>query len=103
MKELIKVLYFKINEEPELLEIENDLSALQKLVGGYIQVVPLKSDLYLICNETGRLDNLQYQERYNIYGDFLVAKALGDELTTFDEILARRVLKEIDDLLNILL
>lgn len=73
------------------------------MVGGYIQVVPLMPNIFLICNETGMLDNLPYQEKYNIHGDFLIARAEGDELTTLDELTAKRVLKEIDDLMSRLL
>lgn len=38
--------------------IDNTLEALQKIVGGYIEVVTLAPDLALICNEEGRIYGL---------------------------------------------
>lgn len=37
--------------EPELVEVENTLKALQTEVGGYIETVTIASDAVVICNE----------------------------------------------------
>lgn len=37
------------------LNIDNDLHALQKLVGGYIETLTLATDCCVICNEEGRI------------------------------------------------
>lgn len=38
---------------PGVIEIENSLRAMQTIVGGYIEAVPLTTDSALICNEDG--------------------------------------------------
>ncbi len=40
---------------PVLKKVPNTLEALQGLVGGYIEVVTLASDLAVICDEEGRI------------------------------------------------
>ena len=37
------------------LNIDNDLRALQKLVGGYIETLTVATDCCMICNEEGRI------------------------------------------------
>lgn len=39
--------------EPEIIEVENTLKALQQEVGGYIETVTIASDAVVICNEEG--------------------------------------------------
>ena len=53
----IKVLYCPSWAKPGIREIENTLGAMQKLVGGYIEVVTLQDEpeLVLVCNEEGLL------------------------------------------------
>ena len=46
--------------EPEIVEVENTLAALQQEVGGYIEVITLPYGAALICNEEGRLHHLMY-------------------------------------------
>lgn len=46
-------------------EIDNTLEAMQKIVGGYLETVTLDKDVVLICNEEGRLMNLQPSVRIN--------------------------------------
>ena len=52
----IKVLFLEVQKEPVVLEIDTGLEAMQKLVGGYIECVPLNDHgLDLVCNEEGKL------------------------------------------------
>lgn len=46
--------------EPELIDVDNTLKALQAEVGGYIETVTIASDAVVICNEEGRLHGLPY-------------------------------------------
>lgn len=43
------------NEKPRSIFINNQLRAYQDLVGGFIEVYPLKPDLLMIINEDGKL------------------------------------------------
>ena len=58
-KEKMTVLYVKPGEKPKRIEIENDLEALQRAVGGYIEAVyPYEDPVALIVNEEGKLNGL---------------------------------------------
>ena len=64
-----------------LLETSGELSALQKLVGGYIELHSLGGGLMLVCNEVGQLKGLPFNQCVrlphgfvNIVGDFFVTR-----------------------------
>ncbi len=66
------------------LNIDNDLRALQKLVGGYVETLAVTTDCCVICNEEGRI--LGMPENCNFCGiDFagpiLLVGVDGDEFT----------------------
>lgn len=57
--EKIKVLIYTPGEPTVMLkEIDNELATFQKIVGGYIECVKIGPDLYLICNEEGKIRGL---------------------------------------------
>ena len=49
----MKVIIKKPFEKPEVIEIENKLSALQEAVGGPIEVLPIAEDICVIRNKEG--------------------------------------------------
>ena len=75
MKKKIKVLYKRVGREPEVIEIENTLQAMQSLVGGFIEVIPY--DYYeLVCNDEGKLQGLYPNVGFDydiINGNFFIA------------------------------
>lgn len=81
MQRRIKVLVVKPNKLPELQEIDNTLSAKQKVVGGYIEYATREHypDVVFICNESGKLEGLPLNRSIGddiIAGDFIIA---GDD------------------------
>ena len=76
--------------------IDNELKELQNLVGGYIEVLPLKDNLVMIIDEEGKIKNRQYNElattilqHYVKTQDFIVGHAIlcctnGEEFENFD-------------------
>lgn len=84
-KNMMKVLLVKPEMHPQLVEIENELEVLQKIVGGLIQAVyPFEDEVCLICNDEGKLLNLQMNRALSdddggiydvIAGNFLVVGA----------------------------
>ena len=58
-KQYIRAILKEPSKPPEVIIIENTLSALQKAVGGHIEVVSFASDACFICNEEGRLLGLE--------------------------------------------
>lgn len=75
MKNKITVLYKRVGREPEVVEIENTLQAMQSLVGGFIEVIPY--DYYeLVCNDEGKLQGLYPNVGFDydiINGNFFIA------------------------------
>lgn len=95
MKAIIK----KPGEKPRVIEIENELSALQEAVEGYIQAVPLAADACIICNEEGKLIGLPYNTRIlnEIFvGNILFVGVAGEEFCSLTNeqisLIAERVL-----------
>lgn len=71
----IKVLYKRIGQDPKVIEIEDTLKEKQKLVGGFIEVVPY-GDHELICNEEGKIIGLYPNVAFDydtINGNFIIA------------------------------
>jgi len=65
---VIKVLFVKPNEEPEVINIRDDLKVMEELVGGSIEeYMPFDDEVALICNEEGELRNLSVNR--NIYDE----------------------------------
>lgn len=63
--------------------VENKLEEIQNLVGGYIEVLPLKDNLVMIIDEEGKLKNRQKNELatailqyYVNTSDYIVGHAL---------------------------
>lgn len=84
----MKVLKYAVNKEPELIEIENGLEAMQSEVDGYIETVTFPSvNTVLVCNEEGKVKNypmnaLVISNRdeilHVIHGDFFICSFEGD-------------------------
>ena len=59
MKDRLEVLYVRPNKTAEFVEIDNDLTSMQKLVDGYIEeYMPFDDEVAVICNEEGKMKNL---------------------------------------------
>lgn len=55
----ITVLFVRAGQPPEKMEIENDLKAMQRLVGGDIEeYMPFEDEVAIICNEEGKVMGL---------------------------------------------
>ena len=58
-KDRLEVLYVRPNKTAEFVEINNDLTSMQKLVDGYIEeYMPFDDEVAVICNEEGKMKNL---------------------------------------------
>lgn len=56
---VIKVLKVEPDKFPEVIEMPNELEAMQAIVGGYIEVYPLAEDVAIVCNEEGKMMSLE--------------------------------------------
>jgi Domain of unknown function (DUF3846) len=51
----IRAVLINVGEAPKIVEIENELEAFQKIVGGYIECVSIGFDMIMVINEEGKL------------------------------------------------
>lgn len=76
MNNKIRILVVEPNKEPYQLKIEHKLENLQRVVGGLIEFVELEHNVDLICNEEGKLNNLEFNRVITndvICGTFFIA------------------------------
>lgn len=83
-KEEIRTIVIEPGKDPRMETIRNDLHTLQRLVGGYIEAVPLAEDMAMIVNEEGKLMGLPKNFWMKVIGDYIVGTAVfvgvdGDE------------------------
>lgn len=87
--EKIKVLIVDPTIDPYIEEIENTLEKKQKIVGGLIEFVELENNIDLICNEEGKIHNLQMNRIIKndvICGTFIITgQENGESISLTDE------------------
>lgn len=116
-KVLVGIYFNQSKEEPEVIEIENKLESVQRLVGGYIELVTPEmfenldkriKNLDIWINEEGRLiegmiPNIQlnpdFEEESVLYGNLVVLAK--DEKGNFSSIPEERIEGVIDCLKEI--
>lgn len=99
----MNVYYYECGKEPCIIEVENELSSLQKLVDGYIETLSFDIDnrsYVIIMNEEGRLMGLPVNgivlpidekgayggnPSIPIVGNFFVCKYSGDDFVSITE------------------
>lgn len=83
MAKNLKVVMVEPHKEPYVTEIADELSALQKAVGGYIEIVYNGDGTVIVCNEEGKLQGLEGNRRIHdgtsiIAGTFFVVGDGGE-------------------------
>lgn len=84
----MKVLVKKVGKKPEVREIEDKLEVYQKIVDGYIEVIPFAENVLCICNAEGKLNNLPANFILFddvIVGDVIFISASGEDFCGLDE------------------
>lgn len=77
---------------PTLVDIPNELHDLQKAVGGFIETVRFSKECILICNEMGRILELD-PNTFGICGPFLIVGDGGEEFRSLTDEEADMVLR----------
>lgn len=83
-------------KRPVVVEIEDDLKALQEAVGGWIETVTLPYGLCVICNEEGRIMGLPFNTIFAgipLVGTFLVVGTKGEDFADVPEKYVPKVLQ----------
>lgn len=106
MNEKLTVVMVEPHKTPYKTEINNELSALQNAVGGYIETVYNGDGTIIVCNEEGKLMSLEGNRRIRngtsvIAGTFFIVGDDGENFRSLTESEAVRYMdrfKEIEDI-----
>lgn len=63
MSRSVTIVRCRVGEEPRLEEASDELEALQALVGGFLEAVPVLRSVFLYLNENGALEDLPRNRR----------------------------------------
>lgn len=88
---MIRVLLFPVGKPARVEHISGSLESMQKIVGGWIQMVPVGSGLDLVCDEEGKMNGSR-PNRFvprledTIHGPFFISKhdEAGDAVSITD-------------------
>ncbi len=102
MSKNLTVVMVEPHKAPYVAEVDDELSALQKAVGGYIEVVENGDGTLIICNEEGKLQGLEGNRRIRdgssiIAGTFFV---VGDDGENFRSLTESEVTRYMDRFKN---
>lgn len=85
MKDRIKVIVKMPHEEFGHIEvINNELHSFQTIVGGYIEMATLTSDMGIICNEEGLINNMPINcniAGFTFFGTIIAVGIDGEDFT----------------------
>lgn len=98
MSKKLTVVIVEPHKAPYIKKIDDELSALQKCVGGYIETVYNGDGTIIVCNEEGKLQGLEGNRRIRdgssiIAGTFFV---VGDDGENFRSLTESEVVKYMD-------
>lgn len=108
MKENIVVLLKKWGEKPEVRMIPNDMKAIQGIVDGIIEVVQIRNNVVMICNEEHKTRSKFYdQDNFLITsGQYVIDRVKGNAVICstdgedFDDLDSDAMLDIFDELSN---
>ncbi len=75
-------------KNPRIMEIENTLEAMQKTVGGYIEMINMDHGDVIVVNEEGKLIGLEGNRKLGgdiLTGSFFIAGTNGEDLASLSK------------------
>lgn len=77
----MRVIKKEPGKKPEVVDIENSLEEIERLIGGNVAVVPIADDVVILCNADGKEKNMPYNVNVPFFGTVMVSGVnLGDNL-----------------------
>jgi len=90
----MKAIMVRPGGRPEIIEIENELHALQKAVGGHLESVTLGEDWCVLCDEERRFKGEPYTCSINgvVFGGVvLIVGIAGEDFADIPQHMAERL------------
>jgi len=90
----MKAIMVRPGGRPEIIEIENELHALQKAVGGHLESVTLGEDWCVLCDEEWRFKGEPYTCSINgvVFGGVvLIVGIAGEDFADIPQHMAERL------------
>ena len=88
----MKVLAVEPDKDAYIINISNELSEMQDIIEGYIQVIQIEENVVLVCNEEGKLIGLRpnraiYHDGFVdiIAGNFFLCECDGENFTSISD------------------
>lgn len=87
---MVKVIIVEPNQGPKEVETDGSLKSFQELVGGYLEVIPVKMKfgIVLLANEDGLMQRLPKNRivlGHNIVGNIVCVGSEGTEFASLTE------------------
>lgn len=87
-------------QEPQIIDVENSLEALQLEVDGWIETVTFAEDACVICNEEGRIQGLPFNlELMGVlfFGTILIVGVDGENFTDLGDAAMELMMREMGE------
>ena len=97
MSNKIRILVIEPFKEPYIQEVNDNLEELQDIVKGDMENLTLESNINLICNEYGKLKNLEFNRVIKddvLCGTFFIVAQEGEKLTSLSKEKIQKYKKE---------
>lgn len=94
----MKVLLVKPFENPQVIDIKDELEVLHELVGGYIECIAIDRGVDIVCNDEGKLMGLPLNRPLYINnkivdfisGDFFIVGVRGCEFESLSDAMIKK-------------
>lgn len=95
----MRALLFRPDGTVTEINIENTLKALRAVVDGHIETITIASDACLVCNEEGRLRNLEPQNVFGMifFGNILMVGTKDDDFVDLTEGICAKLARRYKD------
>ena len=93
----MRVIRKRPGQEPQVVEIEPSLEALQQEVDGWIETVTFADDACVICNEEGRMRGEQFNLKLLgllFFGTILIVGVDGENFTDLGDTAMELMMQE---------
>ena len=96
---MVKVVYFKVDKEPEVGNMTNTVEGMKSAIGGgYVQILNIGIDnIVILCDEEGLMKELHYNRC--LLGDWPIVGTGGEEFISLTDQQVEWIKQNINDIM----